>query len=54
VLREAGLVTAHKQAQRRIYGVRPEGLKTLDAFLSELWPTGLQRLKRVVERDIGA
>ena len=54
VLREAGLVGVRKEGRRRLYLVRPEGLVTLDAFLAELWPTGLERLKRAVEDDAGA
>jgi DNA-binding transcriptional ArsR family regulator len=53
VLREAGLVGVRKEGQRRLYLVRPEGLATLDAFLAELWPTGLERLKHAVEADRG-
>jgi DNA-binding transcriptional ArsR family regulator len=53
VLKEAGLVGVRKQRQRRLYLVRPEGLETLDAFLAELWPAGLERLKRAVEADRG-
>jgi DNA-binding transcriptional ArsR family regulator len=53
VLREAGLVAVRQDAQRRLYVVRPEGLETLEAFLAELWPAGLQRLKRAVENDRG-
>jgi DNA-binding transcriptional ArsR family regulator len=51
VLREAGLVGVRKDGQRRLYLVRPEGLATLDAFLAELWPAGLERLKQAVEGD---
>jgi DNA-binding transcriptional ArsR family regulator len=51
VLKDAGLVAMRKDGQRRLYLVRPEGLATLDAFLSELWPAGLERLKRAVEAD---
>jgi DNA-binding transcriptional ArsR family regulator len=51
VLHDAGLVGVQPQGQRRLYLVRPEGLQGLDAFLSELWPQGLQRLKQAVERD---
>jgi DNA-binding transcriptional ArsR family regulator len=51
VLREAGLVAVRPQGQRRLYLVRPEGLESLDAFLAELWPAGLRRLKRAVESD---
>jgi DNA-binding transcriptional ArsR family regulator len=51
VLREAGLVAVRKDGQRRLYLVRPEGLETLEAFLSELWPEGLRRLKKAVESE---
>lgn len=51
VLKEAGLVGVRKDGQRRLYLVRPEGLATLDAFLAELWPAGLERLKQAVEDD---
>src|SRR5262245_29975771 len=53
VLREAGLVDMRKQGQQRLYSVRPEGLRALDKFLAELWPAGLDRLKRAVESDRG-
>jgi DNA-binding transcriptional ArsR family regulator len=49
VLKDAGLVAVRKDGQRRLYMVRPEGLETLDAFLTELWPAGLARLKAAVE-----
>ena len=49
VLRDAGLVAVRPQGQRRLYVVRPEGLESLEAFLAELWPAGLERLKRAVE-----
>ena len=51
VLKEAGLVSMSKQGQRRLYVVRPDGLEALHNFLAELWPTGLERLKAVVEAD---
>jgi DNA-binding transcriptional ArsR family regulator len=54
VLREAGLVAVRKDGQRRLYLVRPEGLETLEAFLEELWPASLARLKAVVESEHGA
>ena len=34
VLREAGLVEVHVEAQRRLYQLRPEPLAELDAWLS--------------------
>jgi DNA-binding transcriptional ArsR family regulator len=54
VLKQAGLVAVRKDGQRRLYLVRPEGLTTLDAFLAELWPAGLRRLKQAVEDELGA
>lgn len=49
VLREAGLVAVRPEGQRRLYTVRPEGLHSLEAFLAELWPAALGRLKETVE-----
>jgi DNA-binding transcriptional ArsR family regulator len=54
VLKDAGLVAVRKDGQRRLYVIRPEGLETLEAFLTELWPAGLERLKDAVESDHGA
>jgi DNA-binding transcriptional ArsR family regulator len=51
VLKEAGLVAVRPEAQRRLYSVRPEGLEGLEAFLAELWPSALQRLKHAVEAE---
>lgn len=53
VLKGANLVTVHQQGQRRLYVLHPDGLESLHAFIEELWPAGLQRLKRVVEADNG-
>jgi DNA-binding transcriptional ArsR family regulator len=49
VLKDAGLVAMRPDGQRRLYMVRPEGLETVERFLAELWPAGLERLKRAVE-----
>ena len=54
VLKDAGLVAVTTQGQRRLYMVRPEGLETLETFLAELWPAGLERLKDVVESERGS
>jgi DNA-binding transcriptional ArsR family regulator len=53
VLKDAGLVAVRPQGQRRLYVVRPEGLESVDAFLAELWPAGLARLKDAVESGDG-
>ena len=51
VLKDAGLVAVRADGQRRLYMVRPEGLESLEAFLAELWPAGLRRLKEAVEDE---
>lgn len=53
VLKDAGLVAVRKQGQRRLYVIRPEGLETLETFLAELWPAGLERLRDAVEAERG-
>lgn len=48
VLREAGLVAARADGQRRLYRVRPEPLVEVDAWLEpyrQLWKTSLDRLE---------
>jgi len=53
VLRDAGLVEARPDAQRRLYRIRPEPLAELDEWLSsyrELWTTHLDRLEDHLER----
>ena len=49
VLASAGLVRVRREGKRRLYVVDPEGLEDLDAFLADLWPVGLRRLKDAVE-----
>jgi DNA-binding transcriptional ArsR family regulator len=51
VLKEAGLVSDRRDAQRRLYSVRAEGLADLHGFLAEVLPAGLQRLKRAAEAE---
>ena len=53
VLAEAGLVDVRREGKRRLYVVNPAGLETLDAFLADLWPAGLRRLKEAVEANPG-
>jgi DNA-binding transcriptional ArsR family regulator len=48
VLRQAGLVECRVDAQRRVYRVRPEPLRDLDAWLSPyraLWASRLDALE---------
>jgi len=49
VLRDAGLVAVHPDGPRRLYAIRPEGLASVEAFLSEFWPESLERLKSTID-----
>ena len=49
VLKDAGLVAVRADGQRRLYEVRPEGIESLEAFVAELWPASLRRLKDTLE-----
>jgi DNA-binding transcriptional ArsR family regulator len=51
VLREAGLIEARRAGTRRLYSVRPEGLTDLQTFLADVFPSGLERLKRAAESE---
>ena len=47
VLKDAGLVEARPDAQRRLYSIRPEPLEELDEWLAsyrELWTTHLESM----------
>lgn len=53
VLREAGLVTARHEAQRRIYSLRPEALVEVDEWLAgyrALWQNRLDALHTEIAR----
>jgi DNA-binding transcriptional ArsR family regulator len=53
VLREAGLVKARVEAQRRVYELEPQPLAELDAWLGpyrRLWSRSLDDLERHLER----
>lgn len=48
ILRDAGLVEARPDAQRRLYRIRPDPLAELDEWLAsyrQLWTTHLDRLE---------
>jgi len=52
VLREAGLVRVHREAQRRVYALEPAPLAELDAWLApyrRMWKEGLDALERHLE-----
>jgi DNA-binding transcriptional ArsR family regulator len=53
VLKDAGLVQARADAQRRLYRIRPEPLAELDEWLAPyraLWTESLDRLEQHLER----
>ncbi len=47
VLKHAGLLTERRQATRRLYRARPEGLAGLREFLDQMWVSSLE-----VARDL--
>jgi DNA-binding transcriptional ArsR family regulator len=54
VLREAGLVGVHPDAQRRVYELQPERLAELDAWLApyrRLWEERLDALERHLDNE---
>ena len=56
VLRDAGLVAARADAQRRVYEVRPEPLAEIDRWLEPYrrrWAKRLDALERHLEGDDG-
>lgn len=53
ILKEAGLVEARTDAQRRVYSLRLEPLMELDAWLASyrrLWEENLDRLEAYLQR----
>src|SRR5262245_39120238 len=51
VLVAAGLVSMRRQATRRLYRARPEGLAELRNFIEAFWDDRLQLLKQTVEAE---
>ncbi len=54
VLREAGLVNVRTDAQKRIYGLRPEPLAEVDVWLEpyrRLWADRLDALERHLDEE---
>ncbi|MDB4876396.1 MAG: transcriptional regulator, ArsR family [Gemmatimonadetes bacterium] len=53
VLREAGFVEARVDAQRRVYRIRPDPLREVDAWLApfrRFWSTHVDALERHLDR----
>lgn len=53
VLKHAGLLTERRQATRRLYRARPEGLAGLREFLDQMWASFLEIARDLVEADRG-
>ncbi|MGM1063598.1 ArsR/SmtB family transcription factor [Saccharothrix sp. Mg75] len=56
VLREAGLVEVRRDAQRRLYRLRPGPLSEVDAWLApyrRMWEASLDRLERRLDEVDG-
>jgi DNA-binding transcriptional ArsR family regulator len=51
VLRDAGLLSERRDGTRRLYAIRPEAIESVRAYLDELWPASLDRLRATVERE---
>ncbi len=54
VLRDAGLVTARRDAQRRMYSIDGRGFAAMDAWLSRyrtFWTTHLDALERALHDE---
>ena len=54
VLREAGLVTVRRDAQRRVYALAPGPLAELDVWLApyrRLWNDSLDALERHLDKE---
>jgi DNA-binding transcriptional ArsR family regulator len=51
VLKNAGLLSERRQATRRLYRARPEGLAGLRDFLDQMWASSLEVARDLVEAD---
>src|SRR5947209_2555113 len=51
VLRGVGLIDERREGTRRLLSVRADGLADLHDFLSEVLPSGLERLKQAAEEE---
>src|SRR5262245_44155569 len=51
VLKKAGLLTERRQATRRLYRARPEGLAGLREFLDQMWASSLEIARDLVEAE---
>jgi DNA-binding transcriptional ArsR family regulator len=54
VLREGGIIQVRQEAQRRIYSLRPDGLRDIDRWLSRyrsFWSERLDDLEAAVKEE---
>ncbi len=49
VLKEAGLVDVQAQGRQRLYVVNPDAFESVGSFVAELWPNGLDRLRKIFD-----
>jgi DNA-binding transcriptional ArsR family regulator len=49
VLKDAGLVSEHRDGTRRIYGVEPRGLAELRDYFEQFWDRALETFKDAAE-----
>lgn len=49
VLKDAGLVDMKREGRRHLYIVNPDGFDSVGSFVADLWPTGLSKLRAVLE-----
>lgn len=49
VLKDAGLVDMEPDGRRHLYVVNPDGFDSVGAFVAELWPSGLDKLRSLLE-----
>ena len=51
MLLDAGLVSARSEGSRRIYGIDPDGVGALRAYLDRFWNRALAAFKDAVEQE---
>src|SRR5882724_10877644 len=51
VLREAGLVTEHREGTKRIYAIAPRGVADLRSYFDGLWSLALDSFKAAAEKE---
>jgi DNA-binding transcriptional ArsR family regulator len=50
-LREAGVVRERRAGQQRFYRAEREALRPLEAFLTGLWESGLDRIAEQIDKE---